>query len=47
MHAGVRGEAHAHRCGLKDGAMLDLVYLALGFGAFALFAGFAVALRRL
>jgi hypothetical protein len=27
--------------------MLDLVYLALGFGAFALFAGFAVALRRL
>jgi len=27
--------------------MLDLLYLALGLGAFALFAGFAAALRRL
>jgi len=27
--------------------MLDLAFLALGLGAFALFAGFAAALRRL
>jgi len=30
-----------------EGRMLDLVYLALGLGAFALFAAFAAALRRL
>jgi len=27
--------------------MFDLIYLALGIGVFALFAGYAVALRRL
>lgn len=30
-----------------EASMLDLVYLALGLGAFALFAGLAAALRRL
>jgi len=27
--------------------MLDLIYLALGIGVFALFAGYAAALRRI
>jgi len=31
----------------REDDMLDLLYLALGLGAFALFAGYAAALRRI
>jgi hypothetical protein len=34
-------------CGVREADMLDLIYLALGVGVFALFAGYAMALRRL
>jgi hypothetical protein len=32
---------------VNEGAMLDLVFLALGLAALALFGGYAVLLRRL
>ena len=34
-------------CSIQDANMLDLLFLATGLGAFALFAAFAIALRRL
>ncbi len=33
--------------GAHEADMLDLIYLALGIGVFAAFAGYAAALRRL